>query len=112
MHAFPGPREELFDVACGLANALFVLDKGDAHKAFAMLAEAETRRYGYVGLLYQQLKWTAFAGLGVMLVLTPLQVILLLRVTLDPFSTLLGLPTIPSSSFSSTLAGSWRRTKR
>ena len=43
MHAFLGTREELFDAAGGLANPLLVLDEGDAHEAFAVLAKAETR---------------------------------------------------------------------
>ena len=43
MHGFGRPREELFEAAGGLANAVLVLDKGDADVPFAILAEAEAR---------------------------------------------------------------------
>src|SRR5581483_4710103 len=48
-------REELLDVARGLADAVLVLDERDAHEAFAVFAEAQSRRHGDVGLLDQQL---------------------------------------------------------
>ena len=47
--------EKTANIACGLADALFVFDHGDAHIAFAMFAEADTGRHGDVGLLDQQL---------------------------------------------------------
>ena len=43
MHRFRGLREELFDVARGLADAVLVLDQRDADEAFAVFAEARGR---------------------------------------------------------------------
>src|SRR5262245_63319964 len=55
MHGFVRPGEELFDAARGLADAMLVLHQGDAHIAFAILAEAEAGRHGYVGLVDEHL---------------------------------------------------------
>src|SRR5581483_7130363 len=49
VQAVAGAGEELLDVACGLADAVLVLDQGDAHEALPVLAEAQARRDGNVG---------------------------------------------------------------
>ena len=48
--------EEAADIACGLADTLFVFDQRDAHIALAVFAEADAGRDRDVGLLDQQLR--------------------------------------------------------
>src|SRR5690606_15048176 len=47
--------ETTLEVARGLANAMFVLDKRDAHIIVAMFTEADARRHRHIRVLYQQL---------------------------------------------------------
>ena len=51
-----GGLEEAPDAARGLADALLVLDQRKAHEIVAVLAEADARRDGDVGLLDQELR--------------------------------------------------------
>src|SRR6266478_3556982 len=46
--------KEATQVAGGLADALLILDQGDAHKAFAVLAKPDARRYRDLRLLDQE----------------------------------------------------------
>src|SRR5690348_14421343 len=49
----PGFKEPA-EIAGGLADALLVLDQGDAHEPFAVLAEADAGRHRDLGLLDQE----------------------------------------------------------
>src|SRR5204862_8090048 len=51
---FHAAFKETPDVASSLPNALLVLDHGDAHKTFAMLAEGDARRDHDARFLHHQ----------------------------------------------------------
>src|SRR5262252_4460221 len=51
-----GTGEEFFDIAGCLADAVLVLHQRNAHKSLAVLAKAEARGDGDVGLLHQELR--------------------------------------------------------
>src|SRR5918995_6533830 len=56
VEALVGGVEEAANAARGLADALLVLDEGDAHVIVAVLAETDARRHRDVGLLDEEFR--------------------------------------------------------